>query len=83
MRPITGIERFVLGLAILFIVVGLLNILWPQKIDVPHVSLPTGKALRADNYVEHLSEEGSRRYGVVAVMVGAMLGALSLCRRKR
>jgi hypothetical protein len=68
MRRLTGTELGILVIASVFIVAGTVTVLHPTELDVFHQAYR-----RVRGSVEHVTKEGSRVYGTVAIIMGSGL----------
>ena len=72
-------ELGLLGLAVLFIVVGADMVLFPTE----HVVFHQGYRVRMQSSINHVSKSQARDYGVLTVVVGvAMVGLVFYGRKK-
>ena len=82
MKRLTTIELCGLVLGIMFLVFGVIAIIWPQAGVVFHFTNDAlGMSPRSEP--EAVSASGSRVYGVLALLLGAGIVAASLYHEKR
>jgi hypothetical protein len=80
MKRRTSTELGGLVLAVMFFVSGFVWLAWPRERVVDH---PTNNRLgRTGGFTEVVSKKGSQIYGVIAMFMGAGIGALVLYRPK-
>jgi uncharacterized protein YjeT (DUF2065 family) len=78
MRRLSGIELAVLALAMVFILVGLLNIIHPSE----HLNFQSSAR---DFFVSvgYTSKQKSRTYGLLSFVLGAGMAAMVFYRRRK
>jgi hypothetical protein len=82
MKRFSSIEIGALILGILFFLVGLDAVIWPQSGVVPHFTNDVwGMSPKTD--MEVVSTTGARVYGVLAMLFGAGIAAMAICREKK
>jgi hypothetical protein len=80
MKRFTSTELGALALAVVFFVAGFVWLIWPRETVVVH---PTNNEVGwPGSSIEVVSKTGSRIYGVIAIALGAGIGALVLYRPK-
>ncbi len=78
MRHLSGIESGFLFLAVVFIIAGAVMLLNPTEADVIHQVYR-----RSGYYVEHVSKERARAYGVLAILFGGGMVWMVFAGRRR
>jgi hypothetical protein len=82
MKRFTSIEIGGLILGVLLFCGGLDAVIWPQSGVVPHFTNDVwGMSPRTD--MEVVSTTGARVYGILAMLLGAGIAAMAVCREKK
>ncbi len=81
MKRLTSIELCGLALGAVFFFVGLAGVIWPQPGVISHFTNDV-LGMSPHHKTEVVTSTGARAYAALAMLLGAGLAAVAVCRQK-